>query len=56
MGPENLLLRSTPIAPFFWADSQWIGFEPTGYKMNKISVEGGAVVPVADGGGLYPMW
>jgi len=40
-------------APFFSADSQWIGFETSGFKLNKISVEGGAVVPVADPGGPF---
>jgi len=32
---------------FFSPDSQWIGFF-SGTKLNKISVEGGAVVPLAD--------
>jgi len=32
---------------FFSADGQWIGFATPG-KLNKISVEGGAVVPLAD--------
>jgi predicted Ser/Thr protein kinase len=40
-------------APFFSTDSQWIGFEKLGGKLNKISVEGGAVVPVADAGGVF---
>ncbi|HYL36063.1 MAG TPA: protein kinase [Bryobacteraceae bacterium] len=41
------------VAPFFSADSQWIGFETGSFKLNKISVEGGAVVPLGDfsGGG-----
>jgi serine/threonine-protein kinase len=42
------------VAPFFSADSQWIGFEGNGGKLNKISVEGGAVVPLADPGGFTP--
>lgn len=40
------------IAPFFSADSHWIGFETLSGKLNKISVEGGAVVPLADPGRL----
>jgi len=35
-------------APFFSADSQWIGFPTASGRLNKISVEGGAVVPVGD--------
>jgi serine/threonine protein kinase len=43
------------VAPFFSADSQWIGFETSSLKLSKISVEGGAVVPLADPGGpFYP--
>ncbi|MGD0437088.1 MAG: protein kinase [Bryobacteraceae bacterium] len=36
--------------PFFSADGQWVGFftGANGSKLNKISVEGGAVVPLAD--------
>ncbi len=37
-------------APFFSPDSQWVGFV-SGGKANKTSVEGGAVVPLADLGG-----
>ena len=37
----------TAYAPFFSPDGQWIGFR-TGGKLNKISVEGGAVVPLGD--------
>ncbi len=33
--------------PFFSPDGQWVGFS-TQTKLNKISVEGGAVVPLAD--------
>jgi serine/threonine-protein kinase len=33
--------------PFFSPDGQWVGFS-TETKLNKISVEGGAVVPLAD--------
>ncbi len=40
-------------APFFSADSQWIGFETRSFKLSKISVEGGAVVPLADPGGAF---
>ena len=35
-------------SPFFSPDGQWIGFY-SGTKVVKISVEGGAVVPLADG-------
>jgi serine/threonine protein kinase len=34
--------------PFFSPDGQWVGFDTTLNKLNKISVEGGAVVPLAD--------
>ena len=34
-------------APFFSPDGQWVGFV-SGGKLNKISVEGGAVVPLGD--------
>jgi serine/threonine protein kinase/dipeptidyl aminopeptidase/acylaminoacyl peptidase len=33
-------------APFFSSDSQWVGFVSNG-KVNTISVDGGAVVPIA---------
>ncbi len=33
--------------PFFSPDGQWVGFSSAG-KLNKISVEGGAVVPLGD--------
>ena len=35
------------VAPFFSPDGQWVGFS-SGGKLNKISVEGGAMVPLAD--------
>jgi Tol biopolymer transport system component/predicted Ser/Thr protein kinase len=35
-------------SPFFSPDGQWIGFY-TGTRVAKISVDGGAVVPLADG-------
>jgi WD40 repeat protein len=35
------------IGPFFSPDGQWVGFVTDG-KLNKISVEGGAVVPLGD--------
>ena len=38
------------VAPFFSPDGQWIGFAGNGGKLNKISVEGGAVVPLGDFG------
>jgi eukaryotic-like serine/threonine-protein kinase len=46
--------------PFFSPDGQGVGFF-TGYRLNKISVEGGAVVPLADfsscdGGKLGRRW
>src|SRR5262245_21050613 len=34
--------------PFFSPDGQWVGFPTVGNKLNKISVEGGAVVPLGD--------
>jgi serine/threonine protein kinase len=40
------------VAPFFSPNSQWIGFSG-GRKLNKISVEGGAVVPLADIGSIF---
>ena len=36
-------------APFFSPDGQWVGFS-SGGKVNKISVEGGAVVPLGERG------
>ena len=33
--------------PFFWPDGQWIGFFAGG-KMKKVSVRGGAVIPLCD--------
>jgi len=38
-------------APFFSPDSQWVGFYSSG-KMNKISVEGGAVVLIVEFAGF----
>ena len=35
------------VAPFFSPDGQWIGFKVGREKVSKISVEGGAVVPLA---------
>jgi hypothetical protein len=37
-------------APFFSPDGQWIGFKGTQSKVSKISVDGGAVVPLGDFG------
>ena len=34
--------------PFFSPDGQWVGFVLSGGKLSKISVEGGAVVPLTD--------
>ena len=42
-------------APFFSPDGQWVGFI-LGAKVNKISVEGGAVVPVGSEAGLGASW
>jgi serine/threonine protein kinase len=36
--------------PFFSPDGQWVGFFVSGGKLSKISVQGGAVVPLADVG------
>jgi eukaryotic-like serine/threonine-protein kinase len=33
--------------PFFSPDGHWLGFAAGG-KLNKISVDGGAVIPLAD--------
>ncbi len=49
------------VAPFFSPDGQWVGFfsgiSESNYKLNKISVEGGAVVALAEvgfvGGGSW---
>jgi serine/threonine protein kinase len=41
------------VRPFFSPDGQWLGFfTANGTKLNKISVEGGAVVPLAVLGGF----
>jgi serine/threonine protein kinase/Tol biopolymer transport system component len=47
--PKAIELPGTEGAsqPFFSPDGQWIGFS-TGAKLNKISVEGGAVVPLGE--------
>ena len=37
-------------APFFSPDGQWIGFKTGTGKLSKISVEGGAVVPLGEPG------
>jgi serine/threonine-protein kinase len=39
-------------SPFFSPDGQWIGFYAGGPKLNKVSVDGGAVVPLANFGGF----
>jgi serine/threonine protein kinase len=39
--------------PFFSPDGRWIGFIVQS-KINKISVNGGSVVPIADAGGITP--
>jgi Tol biopolymer transport system component/predicted Ser/Thr protein kinase len=45
--PTELPGTEGAAAPFFSPDGQWVGFVTRG-KLNKISVEGGAVVPLAD--------
>ena len=50
--PPNSRERRGPPAPFFSPDGQWIGFFAGG-KLNKISVEGGAVVPLGDVDGIF---
>ena len=45
--PPSSRERRGQTAPFFSPDGQWIGFY-VGGKLNKISVEGGAVVPLGD--------
>jgi Tol biopolymer transport system component len=49
--PEATELQVTQGAgfPFFSADGQWLGFV-SGNKLNKVSVEGGAVVPLGEAG------
>jgi serine/threonine-protein kinase len=42
-------------APFFSPDGKWIGFI-SGVKVNKISVEGGAAVPVGSEAGVGANW
>jgi serine/threonine-protein kinase len=42
-------------APFFSPNGQWIGFI-SGIRVNKISVDGGAVVPVGSDTGLGARW
>ena len=44
------------IFPFFSPDGQWVGFDTVLYKLNKISVEGGAVVPLADMDAFGASW
>ena len=45
--PTELPGTDGAFAPFLSPDGQWVGFFAGG-KLNKISVEGGAVVPLAD--------
>jgi serine/threonine-protein kinase len=40
-------------APFFSPDGQWVGFA-VGTKLNKVSVEGGAAVPLGGDAGVSP--
>ena len=42
--------------PFFSPDGQWVGFADPNNKLNKISVEGGAVVPLGDIARLGASW
>jgi serine/threonine protein kinase len=46
----ELLGADNPDWPFFSPDGQWVGFFVSGGKLSKISVQGGAVVPLADVG------
>jgi Tol biopolymer transport system component len=47
--PKSTELPGTDgaVGPFFSPDGQWVGFYARG-KLNKISVDGGAVVPLGD--------
>jgi DNA-binding winged helix-turn-helix (wHTH) protein len=47
---KELTIVDGPGLPFFSPDGQWVGFfaGQDGIRLNKISAEGGAVVPVAD--------
>src|SRR5262249_8335513 len=45
--PVDLPGTNGAIGPVFSPDGQWIGFSAAG-KYNKISVQGGAVIPLAD--------
>ena len=45
--PPSSRERRGRTTPFFSPDGQWVGFSLAG-KLNKISVEGGAVVPLGD--------
>ena len=45
--PPSSRERRGQTGPFFSPDGQWVGFVAGG-KLNKISVEGGAVVPLGD--------
>jgi serine/threonine-protein kinase len=49
--PQGIAIPGTEGAtkPFFSADGQWIGFDG-GRKLEKVSVDGGTVVPFGDGG------
>jgi Tol biopolymer transport system component len=52
--PKAIELPGTEDArgPFFSPDGQWLGFA-SGGKLNKIAVDGGAVVPLADLAGTF---
>jgi serine/threonine-protein kinase len=43
------------VFPFFSPDGQWVGFAANG-KVNKISVEGGAMVPLGEAGHAGASW
>jgi len=45
--PVELPGTDSAVAPFISPDGQWIGFSIPPNKLNKISVEGGAVVPIS---------
>ena len=55
--PKAIELPGTEAAnaPFFSPDGQWVGFVSLG-RVNKISVEGGAVVPLGDIGLVGASW
>lgn len=51
----ELLGTDGAVCPFFSPDGEWVGFG-TRNKLNKIRVEGGAVVPLGDITALGASW